>query len=838
LPIALCLMCLAIKCRYPCPFRPLPTDFRPMTTADILTPSIGQRWFSPLEPEIGLGIVEELDEQRITLVFEDLEDPRIYSRKAQQISRAVFHVGDTLGVKGGAQFEVTGLRVEQGLIIYSGTDADNNECDVPEILLVSQIAYKSPVERIFAGRWETKGQFKLRRSAGIQRESLLSHKTLGYLGARMEFLPHQISVANRVASAGYRALLADEVGLGKTIEAGMILQRLVIRGDASRILIVTPKALTFQWFVEMMRRFNLHCHIIQDEWLSQGYPLFDLGQQFIISEELFNHQAAMDEFAELKWDVVIVDEFHHYTKEGTPAAWSLLEQHSNSGKPMLGLSATPDEGGQQALYERLQLLAPTHYTDFSNYQSAFANVSSSNHSENDIAILGYGSHHFRNSRANMNGFPERQLSSIACELPEHYDTSTLYPEFADDIETDTRLAELVSIIKANKREKILVITHQADTCTAIEHHLRVQQGFRTADFHENLDLIERDRAAAYFADPEGAQVLICSEIGSEGRNFQFCHKLVMFDLPPRVSQLEQRIGRLDRIGQRNDIELTQLYLEDSPQERLFHLYNEGFDAFLKLDSHNSLLESEHQQAVDDYVKGIGSDSIIDVLASAHRTSLSEDEKALALHSTGNEDEIDDLLDELYERDYHSRETINNCLMDVSQVYNLGVEELGENHFSLSASTHTDEEVIPQLDAEGIEVITDRMIATSNEHLRFFTTEHPWYLELLDRLLTIERGTSWVGKLALKSVPEGTLLLACNYKNAEGKLDQRLWMGTTPLSESITAELLSKSKNVKANMALEWLRSRSDAITQQLDKVKEQLEDDYQLDALGIIICHQ
>jgi len=810
-----------------------------MNTEEILIPSIGQRWFSPLEPEIGLGIVEDLDEQRITLIFEDLEDPRIYSRKAQQISRAVFHVGDTLGIKGGAQFQVTGLRFEQGLIIYSGVDTDGNECDVPEILLVSQIAYKSPVERIFAGRWENKGQFKLRRNAGAQRESLLQHNTLGYLGARMEFLPHQISVANRVAKSGYRALLADEVGLGKTIEAGMILQRLVIRREASRILIVTPKALTFQWFVEMMRRFNLHCHIIQDEWLSQGYPLFDLGQQFIISEELFNHQAAMDEFAELEWDAVIIDEFHHYSQQDTPAAWQLLNQHSASGKPMLGLSATPDEGGQQALFERLQLLAPNHYTDFSNYQSAFTNVAAGSGAEHELATLGYGAHHFRNSRANMEGFPDRQLTSIPCTLPDDYDSTSIYPEHGDEIDADPRLTELVSFIKANKREKILVITHLAETCTAIEHHLRVQQGFRTADFHENLDLIERDRASAYFADPEGAQVLICSEIGSEGRNFQFCHKLVMFDLPPKVSQLEQRIGRLDRIGQRNDIELTQLYLEDSPQERLFHLYNDGFDAFLKLDSHNSLLESEHQQAIDDYIEGIGDDAIIDLLADAHRTSLSADEKVLAECSTGSEDEIDDLLDELYERDHHSRETIYSCLMDISQVYNLGVEELGEHHFSLTASTHTDEEVVPQLDSEGIEVITDRMIATSNEHLRFFTTEHPWYLELLDRLLTIERGTSWVGKLALKSVPEGTLLLACNYKNADGKLDQRLWMGTTALSESITSELLSKSKNVKANMALEWLRARSETIKSQIESVTQQLDDDsYQLDALGIIICHQ
>lgn len=302
-----------------------------MHAQDILNPVIGQRWFAPLEPDLGLGIIQEVDDQRITLLFAGLEEPRIYSRRAQQISRAVFHVGDELTARNDIRFVVTDITVDGGLIIYEGKTADDDIVDVSEILLIGGASYKSPLERILGGLWESKGLFKMRRKALTMHASLMEQDTLGYLGARMEFLPHQISVANAVSEQGYRALLADEVGLGKTIEAGMILQRLVIRRDVKKALIVTPKALSFQWFVEMLRRFNLHFNIIQDEWLHQGVELFDLGQLFIISEELFQDETACNELADIDWDMMVIDEIHHYSPTATVNAWAMLKRHCQSG---------------------------------------------------------------------------------------------------------------------------------------------------------------------------------------------------------------------------------------------------------------------------------------------------------------------------------------------------------------------------------------------------------------------------------------------------------------------------------------------------------------------------
>ena len=114
----------------------------------------------------------------------------------------------------------------------------------------------------------------------------------------------------------------------------------------------------------------------------------------------------------------------------------------------------------------------------------------------------------------------------------------------------------------------------------MESALRLHAGVRTAMFHEGMSLLERDQAAAYFAEESyGAQILLCSEIGSEWRNFQFASDLILFDLPANPDVLEQRIGRLDRIGQKNRIQIHVPYLQGTAQERMFRWYNEALNIF-------------------------------------------------------------------------------------------------------------------------------------------------------------------------------------------------------------------------------------------------------------------
>ncbi|VEI46438.1 ATP-dependent helicase HepA [Actinobacillus equuli] len=185
---------------------------------------------------------------------------------------------------------------------------------------------------------------------------------------------------------------------------------------------------------------------------------------------------------------------------------------------------------------------------------------------------------FRNTRQGVKGFPHRVYHQITLEMPSQYTNALkvmgmmggvtkddqLYPErlfqrmnpAAKWADFDPRIEWLITFLKNHRDEKILVICKQADTAIALEQILREREAIRSAVFHEKMSIVERDRASAYFAQmEEGAQVLISSSIGSEGRNFQFASNLVLFNLPDNPDLLEQSIGRLDRIGQKNDIQI-------------------------------------------------------------------------------------------------------------------------------------------------------------------------------------------------------------------------------------------------------------------------------------------
>ena len=185
---------------------------------------------------------------------------------------------------------------------------------------------------------------------------------------------------------------------------------------------------------------------------------------------------------------------------------------------------------------------------------------------------------FRNTRNGVKGFPKRELHTIKLPLPTQYQTAIKVSGIMGARKTgksapatcstrnkstrirrryrhrwnfDPRVEWLMGYLTAHRSQKVLVICAKAATALQLEQVLREREGIRAAVFHEGMSIVERDRAAAWFGEEDsGAQVLLCSEIGSEGRNFQFASNLVMFDLPFNPDLLEQRIGRLDRIGGR------------------------------------------------------------------------------------------------------------------------------------------------------------------------------------------------------------------------------------------------------------------------------------------------
>ena len=181
-----------------------------------------------------------------------------------------------------------------------------------------------------------------------------------------------------------------------------------------------------------------------------------------------------------------------------------------------------------------------------------------------IDSFGTGRVLFRNTRDQLTGFPERQPHAPSAG--------------------GRRVAVCVargSAPLAAGDEKVLLITGSPEAAIAVQEKLLAEIHVESALFHEDLSLLQRDRNAAWFADPEGARILICSEIGSEGRNFQFAHHLVLFGLPRDPELLEQRIGRLDRIGQTGTIHIHVPYGVDSKSELHARWLHEGLDAFTR-----------------------------------------------------------------------------------------------------------------------------------------------------------------------------------------------------------------------------------------------------------------
>ena len=222
---------------------------------------VGQRWISESEPELGLGSVRRVTARTVTVAFVASDETREYALDNAPLKRVRFRVGDTIKNRENAPLVVQSIREEGGLIFYH-----SDGCKLCETEMSDSISFSKPEERLFAGQVDAPEIFDLRMVALRQQHRRRKSKVRGFVGGRIDLIPHQLYIASEVAGRLVpRVLLADEVGLGKTIEACLILHRLILTGRAQRILILLPESLVHQWFVELLRRFNLWFHIFDEE---------------------------------------------------------------------------------------------------------------------------------------------------------------------------------------------------------------------------------------------------------------------------------------------------------------------------------------------------------------------------------------------------------------------------------------------------------------------------------------------------------------------------------------------------------------------------------------------
>ncbi|HEX6590602.1 MAG TPA: RNA polymerase-associated protein RapA [Moraxellaceae bacterium] len=790
-------------------------------TAALFAPAVGQRWISDTETELGLGVMIEIDARSLTVLFPKSEETRVYARNNAPLSRIRFAVGDSVQDAGGNAFTVTAVHEQRGLLRYSVVNASGEASDLNETRLSADIHLSRPQERLLASQLDSNELFNLRVQALLQQEKLSQSPVRGLVGPRLGQVPHQFYIAHEVGLRPQpRVLLGDEVGLGKTIEAGLIIHQQLQTGRAGRVLILVPENLQYQWLVEMRRRFNLNAALFDLERTAAireadaDQNPFETEQIVLLAQELLvDHPDLADAALEAGWDLLVVDEAHHleWSPEEPSEAYELVARLAEKTPGVLLLTATPEHLGVASHFARLRLLDPARYHNLDAFiaeEEAFASVAAAAEAllgDADIpadamAVLqeklpaditadlstpeqrqaaltalldrhGVGRVLFRNTREAIGGFPERVCLPVALEAASAAKPATLaqalYPEMhvSDDswCESDARVTWLLGLLKKLKREKVLLICRSSPVALALEEYLRLKEGIRTSVFHEGMSLLERDRAAAYFADEEyGAQILLCSEIGSEGRNFQFAHHLVLFDLPGDPELLEQRIGRLDRIGQKETIKLHVPYFAGTAQERLFRWYHEGLDAFENISpTARTILEAfkpEFPAALRD--GGSAFDALL--------------QKAKALR--------DDLLEEL-EQGRDRLIELNSCRRDVAEeliaavtaqdedpvlpdflerawsAFGVDQEEQVETHLHiLRPGDHQLLDGFPGLDPEGMTVSFDRDYSLAREDVHFLSWEHPMAQGLLDLFLSQEYGNANVALIRNKGIKPGTVLL--------------------------------------------------------------------------------
>jgi ATP-dependent helicase HepA len=601
----------------------------------------GQRWISEMEPELGMGIVLSLQRRRIEISFPASDVVRIYSTESAPIKRVRFKIGDRINLQNGNSFIVKKIEQKDHLLYYGDGFQIFPESDLSHILLLN-----TPEEKLFADQIDHTNTYLLRLETYYLSHQYRKSNYFGFVGGCIDLLPHQLYIANEVSNRYEpRVLLADEVGLGKTIEACLIIHRLLLSGRATRVLVLIPQILMFQWFVEFYRRFNIVFQIADDKFFksverqSKKLNPFSESQLIMMAmESLSQDQLRKKQITDVNWDMIVIDEAHHLQKDSP--IYPTIQDLSQKTQGLLLLSATPEQLGLESHFARLSLLDPDRYYDYNVYINESANyqkltqiidqIDQRDHVDvqfaqqiqslfqcmnvfqdtNDILqqiksdkkafiskildTYGTGRVMFRNTRSVVKGFPQREvhliplepiqddttLTQIHMELLLDLDLSDQIPIF--QMKDDPRIKWLANFLIDHKTEKCLLICCYPEKINGIQKAIKKFANVQMAFFHEDVPLKQRDENAAWFAEPEGAQILLCSEMGSEGRNFQFVNHLILFDLPPTPELLEQRIGRLDRIGQKKTIHIHVPFAQNSPQSMLVQWYHEGLNAFAKI----------------------------------------------------------------------------------------------------------------------------------------------------------------------------------------------------------------------------------------------------------------
>lgn len=726
---------------------------------------VGQRYLSEAEPELGLGMILEIGDKTIGVHFPSSEEGnRTYGIKTAPLKRIIFKEGDKLTLNDGTVHKVDKVLEGENLAVYQC-----GEEVIPETLLSGNINFSRPMEKLSSGLVDSNNLFELRKKALKYRSWYNSHALKGLTGARIGLIPHQFYIAKEIVNRPIpRVLLSDEVGLGKTIEAALILHQQIITNRSKRNLIIVPNTLVYQWFVELYRKFNLSFKVITEQTsLEVGEnPFYDHENVIVSMNLLRGAEKARDLVSEVDWDTVIVDEAHQLRwslEEGASNEYKVVEEIVSSKTGLILLTATPEQLGEQGHFARLRLLDPEKFSDFTNFQkdqkqfhsltSLIEKIESNTQLDNEdrnvltnligdipnsndeiirklIDWHGTGRVYFRNKRETV-----EKTKKLFCKRILHENIIELDEKSSDKEKFNSKLESLVSLINKLDDEKILLICKTKEVVKRIEKGLKENiAGLKLASFNSDMSIMEKDRQAAYFADPDGARILLCTEVGSEGRNFQFCHHLVLFDLPDNPDFLEQRIGRLDRIGQLFDINIHTMIIKNSLEYAKYTFYKDVLKSFVAPPKGAMAIFEEFQQQLEN-------DNInFNTLNNSYAEILNELERGkdkLVEINSFNEEVGTTILKQI--REMESQADLKSFLEDCFNCFGVDIEELNPFSWFIRPGDNMFIPSFPELDSSGMSYTLDRSYANQREDIRFITWDHPMVIELLDLVCDQEFG---------------------------------------------------------------------------------------------------
>lgn len=438
--------------------------------------------------------------------------------------------------------------------------------------------------------------------------------------------PHQLDTAERVLNEMRgRAILADEVGLGKTIEAGLIMKEYMVRGLAKKILILVPASLVIQWTKELNQKFGIPAVAQKKEYMWRQHDVV------VASIDTAKRDPHRRHVLDIEYDMLIIDEAHKLKNKRTRNYQFVKEIHK---KYCLLLTATPIQNEMDELYNLINLLKPGHLGHATSFSSNY--VEGKRQAKNNEQLRGeIEKVMIRNKRSDGGvHFTSRRVQSVPIELSreeldlyhgvtrfvrDQYNTGsggfnslalitlqrevcsskeaafmTLYnmhQRLAEGSELREQIMELVELIKRIEthskaaktveliqsiNDKVIIFTEYRATQNYLQKYLH-EHGITSVPFRGGFKRSKKDWMTDLFQNR--AQVLIATEAGGEGINLQFCNQVINYDMPWNPMRVEQRIGRVHRLGQKRDVHIYNLSTVGTIEEHILNLLYEKIDLF-------------------------------------------------------------------------------------------------------------------------------------------------------------------------------------------------------------------------------------------------------------------